>query len=145
MHIEPYLDISCNPCIYNHGIFRTLAHLENEGYSKACRTCKMTKHFQRTDIARIVYSSIFKDIEGYWCIFSHTHRRTPRGGGKPPLPFLENQMSCSDRFRTLCNSCIFRTLLYSELCNACIFRTLPYSEFWHSCGFAHIYWRTLFI
>ena len=65
-------------------------------------------------------------------------------------------------FRTLCNSCIFRTLSYSKfqhiqnpryiqnsvkaysgifrmLCNASMLRALPYSEFWHMQHPRHIH------
>ena len=66
--IEPYSDIFrtlCNPCIYNRPIFRTLSHVEPEVSSKVCRTCKMIRLIQSPGIVRIVYSSIFKDIQEY--------------------------------------------------------------------------------
>ena len=92
-HIEPYSNIFrtlCNPWIYNRAIFRTLAHLEPELSSQTCQTCKMTRHIQ-------VFSRIFRDIQGYWCIFSHTCRCTTRGGaGMFALLFFENRKKCPD-------------------------------------------------
>ena len=75
-YIEPYLDILrtlCNPCMYKHAIFRTLAYLEPEASatcilnksSEACQTCKMIRHIQRPCIVRKVYSNIFEDLLGY--------------------------------------------------------------------------------
>ena len=51
-----------NPYIYNRVIFRTLAYLEPEAFFKASRIFKMIMHIQSSDIVRIVYSSVFKDI-----------------------------------------------------------------------------------
>ena len=47
----------------NLSIFRTLAYLEAEASSKACRTCKMMMHIQSPGIVRTIYSSVFKDIK----------------------------------------------------------------------------------
>ena len=77
-HIEPYSGIyrtPRNPCIYNRTIFKTLAYLEREASAKPCRTWKMIRHIQSPGILRTVYSSIFgifRDIQGYWYVFSHT-------------------------------------------------------------------------
>ena len=39
-----------NPCIYNHAIFRTLAHLESKASLKSSQTYKMIRHIQSPDI-----------------------------------------------------------------------------------------------
>ena len=61
---EPYSDIFrslCSPCMYNHVIFRTLAHSGPKASSKACQTYKMIRHIQSPGIVRKICSSIFKD------------------------------------------------------------------------------------
>ena len=73
-HIEPYPDIFrtlCHPCICNSTMLRTLIHLELEESSKACRKSKLIKHIQMPGIVRTVYSSIFKDVQGYSGILIH--------------------------------------------------------------------------
>ena len=76
-HNAPYSDIFrnlCKLCLYNRGIFRTLAYSEPKTSSKACRTFKMIRHIQSPGIVKTIYSSILRismDIQGYWCIFSH--------------------------------------------------------------------------
>ena len=53
------------------------------------------------------FSIIFRHIQGYWCIFSHTHRRATRvgmgwgvgwggGSGRLPLIFLKIEKMCPD-------------------------------------------------
>ena len=56
----------------------------------------MIKHIQSLGRVWTVYSSIFKDIWGYWCICSYTHRHTTRAerGASPGL--FENQKKCPD-------------------------------------------------
>ena len=70
-HTEAYSDIEaywaivrslCSPCIYNHVIFRALAHSRPEASSKACQTYKMIRYNQSPGIVRTICSSIFKDI-----------------------------------------------------------------------------------
>ena len=74
-HIEPYSDV-----------FSTLVHLEFNASWKACQTCKMIRHIQSFQ----AFSRTFRDIQGYWCIFSHTHRRATRGNVVGfPFPFLK--------------------------------------------------------
>ena len=99
---EPYPDIFRtldNSCLYNHTIFRTLAHLELEASSKACWTHKVIRHIQSPGIVRKVYSSILKDIrdiQGYWCKFSFTLGAQLMGKGEGfPCHFLNWKM-CSD-------------------------------------------------
>ena len=90
---EPYSDISktlCSPCIYIRAIFKTLACLEPDANSKACRKCMMIRHIQSFGIVKTVDLSIFKGIYG------------------KKLPY-------SERCATLENHAIFRTLPYSEL------------------------------
>ena len=63
-HTEPYSDIFrslCSACIYNHVIFRTLAHSQPKASSKACQTYKMIRHIHSPGIVRKICSSIFKD------------------------------------------------------------------------------------
>ena len=95
MHIEAYSGVIeaywtifshirtlYNPYIYNRAIFRILAYSEPEVSSRACGTCKMIGYIQSPGIVRTVYSIIsrkFRDIQGDWCIFSHTHRRPTKG------------------------------------------------------------------
>ena len=62
----------CVTFIYSRAIFRTMACLEPETSSKTYRTCKMVMHIQSPTKA---FSRIFRPIQGYWCIFSHTYRR----------------------------------------------------------------------
>ena len=59
----------------------------------------MIMHIWNSSIVRTVYSSIFRNwdiFRGYWCIFSHTHRRTTRGRGEPSPGLFENQKRCFD-------------------------------------------------
>ena len=63
-HTEPYSGIFrslCSTCIYNHVIFRTLAHSRPKASSKACQTYKMIRHIHSPGIVRKICSSIFKD------------------------------------------------------------------------------------
>ena len=56
----------------------------------------MVSHIQSLGIAITVFqafSRIFRYIQGYWSIFSHTHRRPLRMRGRPPLPFLKIKKS----------------------------------------------------
>ena len=58
-------------------------------------------HIQSSSIIKTVYSSmfiqafsrIFRHIQGYWSIFSHTCRCTTRGEGQPPLSFMQIKKS----------------------------------------------------
>ena len=73
-HIEPYSGIfrtPYNPCIYSNAIFRILAYLEPEAYSRASQTCKMIRHIQRPGLVRTVFSGSFKDIYRYSGILIH--------------------------------------------------------------------------
>ena len=73
-HIEPYSPIFktlCNPCIYKHTILRTLRHLEPKTSSIACQIYKAIRHTQSPGMLSKVYSSIFKDTEGYSGILMH--------------------------------------------------------------------------
>ena len=80
-HFQSYLG---NSAIFSHVqgnclaqlscIFKTLAYLETETSSKACQTCRMTKHIESPGIAEqfiLASSRIFNDIQYFWCIFSH--------------------------------------------------------------------------
>ena len=92
-HTIPYSDIFrtlCNPCIYNHAIFRTLTHLEPAASSKACQKCKMIRYIQSPSIARTLfklfqrYLGIFRDIAAH----SYTLRHATRRRGELLCPFL---------------------------------------------------------
>ena len=74
----------------------TLAYLEMEVSSKACRTCKMIMHIQSPGIARTVYSSIFKDIYAFSSIFSRSHRRATRREREASPALFENPKKCPD-------------------------------------------------
>ena len=52
----------CDPCIYNHVIFRTLAYLELQASSNLLLTCKMFMHIRSPSIVRTIYPNIFKNI-----------------------------------------------------------------------------------
>ena len=68
-----------NPWIYNRAIFRTLAYLEPDASTKACRTCKIIMHIYGPDIVR----SLFKHFQGYLGVLRHTHVhsfKVERGG-----------------------------------------------------------------
>ena len=104
-HIEAYsgiIEAYGATCLYNRAIFKTLAYSKPEASSKDCPTCKVIMHIQSPVIVKTVYSSIFsrifRHIEGYWCIFSHTHKRATRGGGgRRGLPcFFKNRKKCPD-------------------------------------------------
>ena len=104
-HIEAYsgiIEAYGATCLYNRAIFKTLAYSKPEASSKDCPTCKVIMHIQSPVIVKTVYSSIFsrifRRIEGYWCIFSHTHKRATRGGGgRRGLPcFFKNRKKCPD-------------------------------------------------
>ena len=98
---EPHSDIfrtMCNPCMYNCAIFKTLADLEPETSSKVCKTCQMIRHIQSPGMVRTVYSSIFKDIQGYSGVLMHirpySQAYNQKGDGGVPLPFFENRKKC---------------------------------------------------
>ena len=94
---EPYSDIFKTirkSCIYSHFIFRTLTHLESEASSRACRTCKITRHIQSPNI----YRTLCKRFQGYLRVFRDTDPYSPiltgvnyGKGGRPLLLFFENQ------------------------------------------------------
>ena len=77
------------PCIYNLAIFRS---------SKACRTCKIIMHNQSHGIEQFIqaFTRVFRHIQGYWCIFSHTHRRATRRERKTSPSLFENWKKCRD-------------------------------------------------
>ena len=74
------------------GIFRTLAHLMSEAYSKSFRISKMMRHIENSGIVKTVYSNIFKHIQGHSPIFSHVQgysgmlRYIETYSGNPPPP-----------------------------------------------------------
>ena len=77
-HIQNYV----NPCIYNFGLLKTLLHLEPKAATKACWTCEMIRHIQSPRLSEQFiqsFSTVLRDIQEYWCIFSHTHRCAIRG------------------------------------------------------------------
>ena len=88
-----------NPCICNHAIFRALAYLEPKASSKPCWHVRWSCIFGVLAWSERFsqFSKIFRHIQGYWCIFSHTGVqlgaalpwREPSIGGITPLPFLK--------------------------------------------------------
>ena len=52
-------------------IFRNLAHLMSEACSKPCQISKIMRHTGNPGILRIVYSGIFRHIQGHSAILSH--------------------------------------------------------------------------
>ena len=50
-------------------IFRTLPYLMPEAYSKPC--LKIMRYTKNPGLVRAVYSTIFRQVEGYPAIFSH--------------------------------------------------------------------------
>ena len=76
-------------------MFRTLAYLEPEASSKGCRTCQMIMHVQSPNIEQFIqtFSRIFRHIQGYLGIFSHTHRRATKGERGD---LFENRKKCPD-------------------------------------------------
>ena len=52
-------------------MFKTLAYLIPEVYSKPCQISKLMRHIENPAIVRTVYSSIFRSIQGHSAIFSH--------------------------------------------------------------------------
>ena len=92
-HIEVFPDIFgtlCNSCTCSCGIFRTLAHLDPEAFSKACQTCKVIRHIDSPGIGRTViqvFSRIFRDIQGY------SGGQLGGSGEGLPCPFLEIEKS----------------------------------------------------
>ena len=53
-------------------------------------------YIQSPCIVRTVYSRIFWDIQGYWCIFSRTLRRATKEEGEVSHTLFENQKKCRD-------------------------------------------------
>ena len=84
-----------NPCTYNRNIFRNLVHLEPDVSLEACQTCHVIRHIQRAGIVRTVYSSTFKDFQGYSGILMyiqpHSQARNYRRIGEASLIFFENR------------------------------------------------------
>ena len=80
-----------NPCIYNR------AYLEPQASSKACRKCKIScifKALEQSELFIQAYSRIFKHLQGYWCIFSHTLTGVQLvGDGRPLLQFWKIEKS----------------------------------------------------
>ena len=54
-----------------HSVFRTLAHLMHEKYSKPCQTSKTMRYIENHGIAETVYSGIFRYTQEHSAIFSH--------------------------------------------------------------------------
>ena len=76
-HIKLYSDIFWTmwiPCKHKHVLFRTLAYLEPETYSKACQTYKMIRHIHQTCkmIRHIQCPGIANHFQGYLGIFRNT-------------------------------------------------------------------------
>ena len=85
----------------------TVSYSEYKASSKACGTCKVKwscifKVLAQTEQFTQAFSRIFRHIQGYWSIFSHTHRRATRGRGggegRPPLVLLEIE-KCPDSWK----------------------------------------------
>ena len=51
-------------------IFRTLAYLMSETYLKPCQKSTMS-HIENSGIVKVVYSGIFRDIQGHSAIFKN--------------------------------------------------------------------------
>ena len=70
------------PRFIQNCLFRAYSeYSELEASSKACQAYKMNMHVQSPGIVRTViqpFSRVFRYIQEYWCILSHTHRRTAR-------------------------------------------------------------------
>ena len=49
-------------------------HVEHVRWSGIFRALAESEQFTQA------FSRIFRDTQGYWCVFSHTHRRTTRKG-----------------------------------------------------------------
>ena len=87
--IEAYLGkfrTLCNPRICNRAILRTLAH--NPRHLQ-----KPVEHLRWSGIFIQAFSRIFRDIQGYWFRYSHTHGHALGRGGSLPCPFLKIQKS----------------------------------------------------
>ena len=95
-----------NPCICNHAIFRALAYLEPKASSKPCWHVRWSCIFGVLAWSERFsqFSKIFRHIQGYWCIFSHTGaqlgaalpwREPSIGGGLLPCPFWKSK-KCPD-------------------------------------------------
>ena len=57
-----------------------MAHIMPVAYLKPCQTSKMMRHIEKPGKVRIVYSGIFRHIQGHSAIFSHVqaYRQTLR-------------------------------------------------------------------
>ena len=70
------------------GIIALGRHIYDQANSESWHSQKsLLKHFL----------GYLRDIQGYWCIFSHTYRRsTRRGVGEASLAVFENRKKCPD-------------------------------------------------
>ena len=99
--IEPYSDIFRtlhNPCIYNRAILRTLAHLEPEASKpvKYVRWSYIFKVLTESQQFIQVFSRTLRDIQGYWCLFSHTHWHATREEWEASPALFKNRRKCPD-------------------------------------------------
>ena len=87
-HIQKYLELNVTLG------FATVPYSELETSSKACRTCKMTRHIQSPGITRTLcnhfqgYSVIFRDIDVY---YSSTLIGVQLEGGASPAVFWKSK------------------------------------------------------
>ena len=54
-----------------YSIFKTLAYLILEAYSKPCQIHKMIRHIKNVGINRTLHLGILKQNQGYSAVFSH--------------------------------------------------------------------------
>ena len=77
--MEPQSDIFgtlCNPCMYNHAIFRTLACLEPKTSSKACQTCQMIRHIKSPEYSGIFNNDSYNKINFlFFTLILHTFQQ----------------------------------------------------------------------
>ena len=77
---------------------------------------------------------IFRHIQRYWCIFSHTHKRATRGRyGKPPLPCLKIKKVSwflNDLFYLWVKYSIHNVVLRESYRSVPVWQTSPASLFW---------------
>ena len=87
-HIQIYSKLCVTLAYTTQSIFKTVKYGKYQAYLELWHSQKQCLNFIQA------ISRIFRDIQEYWCRFSHTNRHQTRGKwGMSVLPFFDNRKS----------------------------------------------------